>query len=135
MIACTSAIGEHEKSRVRLREKKAVLDGQLRVLAEKKTAYARLLQQQQALRQELADETDRQKRCENTLALIAEEEAEYHRIEKTACSYPAVRARLDLLQKQKAEHTRLTAECGFAQRQITDLHRPDREAAGPYRGP
>jgi DNA repair protein SbcC/Rad50 len=121
VIVCTAAIGEHEKSKVLLRERKAVLDGQLRVLAEKKTAYARLLQQQQAIRQELADETARQKRCETTLALVAEEEAEYHRIEKTACSYPAIRARLDLLQKQKAEHTRLTGECGFAQRQITDL--------------
>ncbi len=121
VIACTAAIGEHEKNRVLLRERQAVLDGQLRVLAEKKTAYARLLQQQQALHQELANETARQKRCETTLALVAEEEAEYHRIEKTACSYPAVRARLDLLQQQKAEHTRLTGECGFAQKQITDL--------------
>jgi exonuclease SbcC len=121
VIACTAAMGEHEKNRVLLRERQAVLDGQLRVLAEKKTAYARLLQQQQALRQELASETAQKKRCETTLALVAEEEAEYHRIEKTACSYPAVRARLDQLQQQKSEHTRLTAECGFAQRQIAEL--------------
>jgi len=121
VIACTAAIGEHEKSRVLLRERQSVLDGQLRVLAEKKTAYARLLQQQQALRQELANETARQKRCEVTLALVADEEAEYHRIKQTACSYPAVRARLDQVQKQKAEHTRLTTECVFAQRQIADL--------------
>ena len=99
MIACTAAIGEHERNRVVLREKQTVLDGQLRVLAEKKTAYARLLQQQQGLRLELADETARQKRCETTLGLVAEEEAEYHRIEKTACSYPSVRARLDQFQK------------------------------------
>ena len=121
VIACTAAIGEYEKNMVHLRERKAVLDGHLRVLAEKKTAYARLLQQQQALRQELANETGQQKRCETTLALIAEEEAEYHRIEKTAGSYTAVRARLDLLQKQKAEHTRLTAECGFARQQVADF--------------
>jgi exonuclease SbcC len=121
VIACTAAIGEHEKGKVLFQERKVVLDRQLRVLAEKKTAYARLLQQQQALRQELAGETAQKKRCETTLALVAEEEAEYHRIEKTACSYPAVRARLDLLQKEKAEHARLTAECGFARQQVADF--------------
>ncbi len=121
VIACTAAIGEHEKSKVLFQKRKVVLDGQLRVLAEKKTAYARLLQQQQALRQELAGETAQKKRCEATLALAADEEGEYHRIEKTAGSYPAVRARLDLLQKQKAEHARLTAESGFARQQVADF--------------
>ena len=121
MTDCTASIAYHGKEKTRLAARKAELEGQLRVLAEKKTAYTRLTQQVQALRQELAAETAQQKRCETMLALVAGEEEEYHRIGKTAGSYPAVRARLDQLRQQKAEYTRLAGERGFAEREIADL--------------
>nr|WP_320160459.1 SMC family ATPase [uncultured Methanoregula sp.] len=117
----TAAIAEHTIARDLLRKKREELDGQQKVLAEKQTAHARLLQQQQALRQELAAETAQEKKLDAALALVADEEAEYHRIEKTGGSYAEVRERLDLLQKKKAEHARLTGELGFIRREIADL--------------
>ena len=98
-----------------------VLDADLKILAEKKTAYARLLQQQQTLQRERDTDIAQAKNLEASLALIADEEAEYHRIEKTAGSYAEVRQRLDRLQEKKAGHLRLTAELGFATREIADL--------------
>ena len=56
-----------------------------------------------------------------SLALLADEEAEYHRIEKTAGSYAEIRKRLDGLQQKKAESVRLTGELGFVTREIADL--------------
>ncbi|MFA4860691.1 AAA family ATPase [Methanoregula sp.] len=117
----TAAIAEHITTRDIFKKKRAEIDGQQKVLAEKKLAYSRLREQQQALRQELADETIRAKKLESALALVADEEAEYHRIEKTAGSYAEVRERLDLLQKKKAEHVRLTGEIAFLKREIADL--------------
>ena len=118
---CTTSIAYHGKEKSRLTEKRQELEGQLRVFAERKTVHTRLTQQVLALRQELAAEMAQQKRCERTLALVAEEEAEYHQLEKTAGSFPAVRARLDQLRQQKAEYTRLAGERGFAEREIADL--------------
>ncbi len=72
----------------------------------------------------------RHKSLEASLALIADEEAEYNQIEKTACSYTTVRQRLDRLREKKAEYLRLTAELGFASREIADLAaRADRQRA------
>ncbi len=116
-----ATIQEHTEKKDLLKKKRADLDRQQKVLAEKKTAYNGLLQQQQALLQELSEDTAQVKKLEADLTLIADEEAEYHRIEKTASSYAEVRARLDGLQKQKAEYVRLTGELGFAQREIADL--------------
>ena len=116
-----AAIAEHTATRDRLARQRIDLESQQRALLDRKTAYARLLQQQLAAEQELAKETAQQKALEAALALVAEEEAEYQRIEKTAGSYPEVRARLDALQKAKAEQARLAAELGFAKREIDDL--------------
>jgi len=118
---CMASIAYHGKEKTRFTAQRAELEGQLNVLAEKKTAYTRLTQQQLVLRQELAAETTQQKRYEGTLALVAEEEAEYHSIENMAGTYAAVRARLDKLRQQKAEYTRLAGERGFAEREIADL--------------
>ena len=90
-----ATIAEHSKARELLRTKRAQLDAALKVLAEKKTAYARLLQQQQTLKRERDTDTAQAKRLEASLALIADEEAEYKKIEKTAGSYAEVRQRLD----------------------------------------
>jgi DNA repair protein SbcC/Rad50 len=117
----SAAIGEHTKARELLQKKRVELDAQQKVLHERKVAWNRLLQQQQALRQELAAETDRQKKLAAAVASVADEEAEYHRIEKTAGSYADVRARLDGLLKQKAMHAKLAGEIGFAKREIADL--------------
>jgi DNA repair protein SbcC/Rad50 len=117
----TDAIAEHTNARDQLLKKRAELDGQQKVLAEQNVAYNRLLQQQQALRQELAAETAQARKLETALALVADEEAEYHRIEKTAGSYAEVRAHLDHLHRGKVEHNRLCGELGFASVQITDL--------------
>jgi len=121
VVACTAAIAEHEKTRATLETQRAELDRQQKILAEKKTAHARLQQQVMTLRQELSLESARHAHLSNSILLIAEEEAEYHRIEKTAGSYAEVRARLDLLQKTKAEHTRLNGELGFAKRETEEL--------------
>ena len=52
----------------------------------------------------------RQKTWMALLALLVEEEAEYHRIEKIAGSYADIRKRLDGLQVKKTEYLRLTGE-------------------------
>jgi exonuclease SbcC len=114
-------IAEHTKTRELHRTQRTRLDADLKLLAEKKTAYARLLQQQQTLQRERDADTAQAKNLEASLALIADEETEYHRIEKTAGSYAEVRQRLDKLQEKKAGHLRLTAELGFATREIADL--------------
>jgi exonuclease SbcC len=116
-----ATIAEHTKARELHRTQRAQLDKDLKVLAEKKTAYARLLQQQQTLQRERDADTQAAKRLEASLALIADEEAEYHRIEKTAGSYAEVRLRLDAFREKKAEHLRLTSELGFATKEIADL--------------
>jgi exonuclease SbcC len=121
VISFHVTIAEHTKARELHRTRRAQLDAELRVLAEKKTAYARLLQHQQTLQRERDSDTQQAKRLEVSLALLADEEAEYHRIEKTAGSSAEVRQRLDSLLKKKAEHLRLTGELGFATKEIFDL--------------
>ena len=116
-----ATIAEHTKTRELHRTKRAQLDAELKMLAEKKTAYARLLQQQQTLKKERDTDTQAAKRLEASLTLIADDEAEYHRIEKAAGSYAEVRQRLDALREKKAEHLKLTAELGFATKECADI--------------
>jgi exonuclease SbcC len=116
-----AAIREHDRQKDELTKQRTGLDAKLRVLAEKKVAYNRLLQQQEALQQELAAENTQAGKLKVALELVADEEAEYQKIEKTAGSYGEVRARLDALAAQKAEHVRLTAERGFAEREIANI--------------
>jgi DNA repair protein SbcC/Rad50 len=97
------------------------LDAELKLLAEKKTAYARLVQKQQTLERERDADSAQAKNLEVSLTLIADEETEYHLIEKTAGSYAEIRKKLDRLQQKKAEYLRLTGELGFATREIADL--------------
>jgi exonuclease SbcC len=123
-------IAEHEKARDLLKKKRGELDAQQKLLAEKKLAYSRLLQQQQNLVQERDADSQTAKNLESQLALIADEEAEYHRLEKTAGSYEALRLRLDGLREKKSGFLRLSAELGFADREIADLTaRIDRQRA------
>ena len=114
-------IAEHEKARDFRRKERAELDARQKVLAEKKLAYSRLLQQQQNLVKERDAEEKQAKKLEVQLALIADEEAEYRRIEKTAGSYEALRQRMDGLREKKSEFLRRSAELGFAGREIADL--------------
>jgi len=117
----SSTITEHKKTRDLLQYRRAQLTIEQNVLAEKKTAYARLLQQHQTLESERDADTARKKVLETSLSRIADEEAEYYRIEKTAGSYAEVRQRLDGLREQKAEYLRLTAELGFIKKECTEL--------------
>jgi exonuclease SbcC len=116
-----AAIKEHEKQKLVLAQQREAVDAKLKVLADKKLAYNRLLQQKQAAQQELEDETIRIGKLDAALAMVAEEEAEYQKIEKTAGTYGEVRARLDALVLKKAEHARIAAELGFADREIRDF--------------
>ncbi len=121
---CTTfhaAIAEHCTARDLRKKERADLDVKQKLLAEKKLAYSRLLQQQQNLAKERDAEEKQAKNLEAQLALIADEEAEYHRIEKTAGSYEELRQRLDKLREKKSEFLRLSAELGFADREIADL--------------
>jgi exonuclease SbcC len=123
-------IAEHGKVRDARKKEREELGGKQKVVAEKKSAYDRLLQQQQNLTKELDAETAQAKKLEAQLALIADEEAEYHRIEKTAVRYEEVRQRLDGLREKKSEYLRLSAELGFVEREIADLTaRADRQQA------
>jgi exonuclease SbcC len=117
----TAVIGEHTERKALLRNQRTEIERQQRVLADRKTNFARLQQQQEAIRQELGTDTAQATTLDAALALIAEEEAEYHRIEKAAGSYEEVRGRLDRLQQHKAEHARLSGELRFVNREITDL--------------
>jgi exonuclease SbcC len=116
-----AAIKEHEKQKIVLGEQRTAIDAKLKVLAEQKLAYTKLLQQQQAAQQELQEETVRIGKIEAALAMLADEEAEYQKIEKIARSYSEVRKRLDALVLRKAEHARLNAELGFAEREIREI--------------
>ncbi|MDD1686417.1 SMC family ATPase [Methanoregula sp.] len=118
----TTAIAELGKQKTDLTRQRAELDAQLRVLAEKKAAYDRLVQQQLAIKKELATETAQQKTIESGLVLLRNDEAEYHELEKAAGSYAEIRARLDTLAKQKAEHQRITGELGFCRKQVADIN-------------
>lgn len=116
-----ASISEHSKARDDKKALRQKLDAQAKILADKKLAYSRLVQQQQNLTKERDADLLADKRLAASLALIAEEEAEYHRIEKTAGSYAEVRSRLDNLLQQKAEHARLTGELGYIRREIADF--------------
>jgi exonuclease SbcC len=130
----SSIIAEHKKTRDLLQSRRAQLAAGQNVLAEKKTAYARLLQQHQTLESERDADTARKKVLETSLSRIADEEAEYHRIEKTAGSYGEVRQRLDGLREKKAEYLRLTAELGFVTKECTDLVARAEKQRGLIRG-
>ena len=112
---------EHIQARDLNLARRTKLNADLKLLAEKKTAYVRLVQKQQTLERERDSDTAQAKNLETSLALLADEEAEYHHIEKTAGSYAEIRKRLDGLQLKKAEFVRLTGELGFATREIADL--------------
>jgi DNA repair protein SbcC/Rad50 len=114
-------IAEHGQARDTKKKERAELDGKQKVLAEKKLAYNRLLQQQQNLIRELDEDTRAAQKLEARLALLAGEDAEYRRIEKTAGSYADVKQRLDAMRETKSEHLRLTVELGFATKEIADL--------------
>jgi len=116
-----ASIAEHTKTRNLQAAHRVKLDADLKLLAEKKTAYARLVQKHQTLERERDLDTAQAKNLGASLALIADEEAEYHRIEETAGSYAEIRKKLDGLQQKKAEYLRLTGELGFVTREITDL--------------
>jgi exonuclease SbcC len=114
-------IAEHTKARDLRQARRAKLDADLKLLAEKKTAYTRLVQKQQTLERERDADSAQAKNLEASLSLIADEETEYHGIEKTAGSYAEIRKRLDGLREKKAEYLRLSAERGFATREMADL--------------
>lgn len=116
-----AAIAEHSRAKEAKQKERATLDAQQKVCAEKKLAYSRLLQQQQNLNKERDADTQAAQKLEAQLALLAGEEAEYHRIEKQAGSYGDVKQRLDRLREKKNEHLRIAAETGFAAREIADL--------------
>ncbi|MGD0534132.1 MAG: SMC family ATPase [Methanoregula sp.] len=114
-------IAEHGKVLDLKKKERSELDGKQKVLAEKKLAYNRLLQQQQNLTREWEEDIRAAKKLETQLALLAGEDAEYHRIEKTATSFGDVKQRLDAMREKKSEHLRLTAELGFGAKEIADL--------------
>ena len=75
---------EHIQARDLNQARRKKLDADLKLLAEKKTAYVRLVQKQQTLERERDTDTAQAKNLESSLALLADEEAEYHRIEELA---------------------------------------------------
>ena len=117
----TAAIAGHEKQKANLTRQRAEIDAGLKILAEKKAAHDRLVQQQQAIKREIATEMAQQQAIESALALLKNDEAEYHGLKKAAGSYAEVRARLDMLARQKAEHQRLTGELGFCKKQAAEI--------------
>ncbi len=121
LVTFTAAIAGYEKQKAVLTQQRAEIDTGLKILAEKKAAHDRLVQQQLAVKRELATETAQQKTIESTLALLKNDEAEYHKLEKAAGSYQEIRARLDTLARQKAEHQRLTGELGFCKTQAAEI--------------
>ena len=112
---------EHTQTRDLNLIRRKKLDADLKLLAEKKTVYVRLVQKQQTLERERDADSTQAKNLEASLALLADEETEYHRIEMTAGSYAEIRKRFDGLQQKKAEFLRLTGELGFVTREIADL--------------
>ncbi|MDD1693469.1 MAG: SMC family ATPase, partial [Methanoregula sp.] len=125
-----TAIAEHTKEKELRATARAGLDAQQKVLAEKKTVYARLIQQQASLLRERDTDAIQAKQIEAAIALSADEEAEYHTIEKAAGQYDEVCQRMDRLREKKAEHLRLSAELGFANRESAELaSRAERQKA------
>jgi exonuclease SbcC len=116
-----ATIAEHEKLRELRKKQRAELDGKQKVLAEKKLAYNRLLQQQQNLAKERDADTAQAKNLEAQIAIIADEQAEYDRLRPVVGSHDEVRQRMDLLRQKKEKFLRLDAELGFAMKQIADL--------------
>jgi exonuclease SbcC len=116
-----AAVKEHGKQKIVLAQQKDELEKKLKVLAEKKLAYSRLLQQQQNAAGELAAETTQKGKLEAALAMLADEEAEYQKLEKIAGSYGEARAKLDALVQKRVEHDRLSQELNFVDREISDL--------------
>ncbi|MGA2918224.1 ATP-binding protein [Methanoregula sp.] len=116
-----AAIAEHTKARDLLAMKRKEYEGHLKVLAEKKTAFARLQQQEQTLRSERDKDTAQARKLEAAIALVKDEEAEFNRIKDVAGSYEEMRQRLDGLREKRNEYLRLNAELGFATKELADL--------------
>jgi exonuclease SbcC len=116
-----AAIAEHTKARDTKKNERAELDRKQKVLAEKKVAYNRLLQQQQAIVKERDADQAQAKKLEASITLIAEEQAEYERLKPVLGSQETVRQNLERLRKKKETFLALNAELGFAMKQIADL--------------
>jgi len=121
VAALTADIGRFAKRKADLTAQRAETDAVLRVLAERKSAHDRLVQQQLAAQNELLADEARKKKTESDLATLEKDEAEYHRLEKVAARYGEIRARLDALAKKRAEYQQLTGELGFSRNQIAEL--------------
>jgi len=121
IACCDAAIKEHSRKAKTLKEQRAILEKQQKDCAEKKVAYTGLIRQQQSMSKELTAENLQITNIEAALNLIADEEAEYQRIEKTALTYTEIRARLDALQKLKANYDTTTKEIDFVRREIDGL--------------
>jgi len=116
-----AAIAEHTKARDLLAIKRKEYDAGLKVLAEKRTAFARLQQHEQTLRRERDADIAQAKKSEAAIALIADEETEFNRIKPVADSYEPLRQRLEGLREKRNEFEKLTAGLGFATRELADL--------------
>jgi DNA repair protein SbcC/Rad50 len=116
-----AAIAEHTKTRDLLTVKRKEYDAGLKLLAEKKTAFARLQQQEQTLHSEREKDKAQAQKLEAVIALVKEEQAEFNTIKDVAGSYEEMRQRLDGLREKRAEYLRLKAELGFATKELADL--------------
>jgi exonuclease SbcC len=116
-----AAIAEHTKARDLLTVKRKELEAGQKILADKKTAFARLQQQEQTLRRERETDAGQAKKLEDAIALVKDEEAEFNKIKDQAGSYEEMRLRLDGLRERRAEYLRLNAELGFATKELADL--------------
>ena len=114
-------IAEHGKTRDIKKKEQAKLGEKQKVLADKKLAHNRLLQQQQNLIKERDADTAQAKKLEATIALIAEEQAEYERLKPALSSHDMARQNLERLRQKKEKFLSLNAELGFAMKQIADL--------------
>lgn len=121
VAASKAAVDEHTKKKLALQLQRAELDGKLKVLAERKTAHARLLQRRQELERELSADAAQKTKLEAFLAAVAGEEAEYKRIEAQAAGFEKARTQLEEFQRQRSEHQRLSQEITFAEKEIADL--------------
>jgi exonuclease SbcC len=116
-----AAIAEHGKARDAKKKERAELEKHQKALAEKKLAYSSLCGQQQNLIKERDADTAQAKMLGEQLALIAEEQAEYDRLKPLAGSHEEVHRKLDRLREKKEKFLALSAELGFAMKQIDDL--------------
>ena len=114
-------IAEHGHARDLRKKERVDLDTQQKVLAEKKLAYNRLLQQQQNLSREREADMAQAKKLEALIAPLAGEQAEYDRLKPVIGSHDDVRQRMDLLRQKKEKFLKLNAELGFVIKEFDDL--------------